>query len=66
MKKNLKTHQKILELNGIIKLRIKINIKMSSIEIKLAAIIWFVIITFWGWYLWDKRKKSKKNDNQNE
>jgi len=39
---------------------------MSSFEIKLAAIIWFVIITFWGWYLWDKRKKSKKEDDQKE
>ena len=37
---------------------------MSSFEIKLAAIIWFVIITFWAWYLWDKRNKSKKDDDQ--
>ena len=37
---------------------------MSSFEIKLAAIIWFIIITFWAWYLWDKKKKSKKNDDQ--
>ena len=37
---------------------------MSSFEIKLAAIVWFVIITFWDWYLWDKKKKSKKNDDQ--
>ena len=37
---------------------------MSSFEIKLAAIVWFVIIAFWAWYLWDKKKKSKKNDDQ--
>ena len=44
----------------------KINKKMSSFEIKLAAIIWFVIITFWAWYLCDKKKKSKKDDDQKE